>query len=263
MAQSDVSISEKKDTTQQKDLSATRNFLDLVFPPPRSFPIRLWDGTILPPAGPQQRNFGLVIKFPGSLHRMFKPPIENSIGEAFMVSDFDIEGDILEAVSLIDVIAGKKMTTGQILQLYRAYLALPRSDERNVDHRGPAQLSGTRHSQHRDETAVQYHYDVSNEFYSLWLGKRMQYSCAYFITGDEDIDTAQEQKLEHICRKLRLQPGERLLDIGCGWGGLAIYAAEKFGASVVGISLSKNQVKYASEQVQKMGLSGQVDIRSI
>ena len=89
----------------------------------------------------------------------------------------------------------------------------------------------------------------------------MQYSCAYFPTGTEDLDTAQERKLEHICRKLRLQPGERLLDIGCGWGGLALYAAEKYGAQVVGVTLSEKQVEYAQTQVQQAGLNDRVSIR--
>ena len=83
--------------------------------------------------------------------------------------------------------------------------------------RGPARLSGTRHSRERDRAAITYHYDVGNEFYALWLDRRMVYSCAYFPTGAEDLDTAQERKFEHMCRKLRLQPGERLLNIGCGW----------------------------------------------
>ncbi len=92
-----------------------------------------------------------------------------------------------------------------------------------------AKLRGARHSKERDRQAVTYHYDRSNDFYALWLDRRMVYSCAYFATPDDDIDTAQERKLDYICRKLRLQPGERLLDIGCGWGGLVIYAAQHYG----------------------------------
>ena len=95
------------------------------------------------------------------------------------------------------------------------------------------------HSRARDLPAVQYHYDVGNDFYSLWLDRNMQYSCGYFPTGMEDLDTAQERKMEHICRKLRLQRGERLLDIGCGWGGLARYAASKYGVDVLGVTLAK------------------------
>ncbi len=118
-----------------------------------------------------------------------------------------------------------------------------------------------RHSKQADAKAIAYHYDVSNEFYALWLDRRMVYSCAYYRTGREDLDTAQEQKLDHLCRKLRLQPGERLLDIGCGWGGLAIWAAEHYGVSVLGVTLSERQCAYARARVNAAGLGERIDIR--
>ena len=110
------------------------------------------------------------------------------------------------------------------------------------------------HSKKRDADAISYHYDVSNEFYALWLDRQMVYSCAYFETGDEDIHTAQEQKLDHICRKLRLQPGDKLLDIGCGWGALVRWAAKHYGADATGITLSSNQHALANERIQAEGL---------
>lgn len=114
----------------------------------------------------------------------------------------------------------------------------------------------------RSEAAnIRHHYDVGNEFYRLWLDNRMIYSCAYFRTGREDIHTAQEQKLDHICRKLMLRPGDRLLDIGCGWGGLLDWAASKYGASGIGITLSEQQYSAAREAVLRSGLSDSVDIR--
>jgi cyclopropane-fatty-acyl-phospholipid synthase len=118
-----------------------------------------------------------------------------------------------------------------------------------------------RHTLAADAAAVRYHYDVSNEFYRLWLDRNMVYSCAYFETGEEDLDTAQEQKLKHICRKLRLQPGERLLDIGCGWGGLLCWAASRYGIEGVGITVSDQQFAYARERVTTMGLERKVEIR--
>jgi cyclopropane-fatty-acyl-phospholipid synthase len=108
---------------------------------------------------------------------------------------------------------------------------------------------------------VRYHYDVSNDFYRLWLDRNMVYSCAYFETGEEDLDTAQEQKLEHICRKLRLRAGERLLDIGCGWGGLLCWAAQRYGIEGVGITLSDQQFAFARERVAALGLTRQIEIR--
>ena len=117
------------------------------------------------------------------------------------------------------------------------------------------------HSRAKDAADIATHYDVSNAFYRLWLDERMVYSCAYFRTGAETIDQAQEQKLDHICRKLRLQPGERLLDIGCGWGALPIHAAKHYGARVVGITNSASQRALAVERVAAAGLSDNVEIR--
>ncbi|HJW55375.1 MAG TPA: cyclopropane-fatty-acyl-phospholipid synthase family protein, partial [Burkholderiaceae bacterium] len=117
------------------------------------------------------------------------------------------------------------------------------------------------HSKKVDEEAIRYHYDVSNEFYSMWLDKNMVYSCAYFEHGDEDLDTAQLKKIDHILTKIRLQPNQTLLDIGCGWGALVMRAAEKYGAKCVGITLSQHQCDLARERVARAGLSDRVDIR--
>ena len=117
-----------------------------------------------------------------------------------------------------------------------------------------ALITGQKHSINRDRQAIQHHYDVSNEFYQLWLDEKMVYSCAYFADPDESIDTAQSRKLDYICRKLRLQPGERLLDIGCGWGALIMYAAEHFGVDALGITLSEKQLALANERIAVAGL---------
>jgi cyclopropane-fatty-acyl-phospholipid synthase len=118
-----------------------------------------------------------------------------------------------------------------------------------------------RRSKARDAAMVRYHYDVSNAFYRLWLDREMIYSCAYFMTGREDLDTAQQQKLGHICRKLRLRPGERLLDIGCGWGGLLCRAAADYGISGLGITLSRLQCEEARERAAALGVADRVEFR--
>lgn len=125
----------------------------------------------------------------------------------------------------------------------------------------PLKLLSFRHSKRNDAKAIAHHYDVSNEFYRLWLDDSMTYSCAYFRTGTENIDTAQAQKIEHICRKLQLQPGEHLLDIGCGWGGLLCAAAEHYGITGTGITNSAAQYELARERIAALGLSGRIDIR--
>jgi cyclopropane-fatty-acyl-phospholipid synthase len=118
-----------------------------------------------------------------------------------------------------------------------------------------------RHSRRCDAANVRYHYDVSDAFYALWLDRQMIYSCAYFETGDETLDTAQEQKLDHLCRKLRLRPGERLLDIGCGWGGLVRWAASRYGVEARGITLSPNQAAYAHRRIADEGLADRATVR--
>ena len=117
------------------------------------------------------------------------------------------------------------------------------------------------HTRELDSDAIRYHYDVSNDFYAEWLDPAMVYSCAYFENGDEDLATAQQKKIDHILTKVRLQPGQRLLDIGCGWGALVIRAAQVFGTKCVGVTLSENQYALARERVKAAGLEGQVDIR--
>jgi cyclopropane-fatty-acyl-phospholipid synthase len=127
-----------------------------------------------------------------------------------------------------------------------------------IDDEPVAEGQRSAHDKDTDAAAISYHYDLSNDFYALWLDREMVYSCAYFETGSEDLEQAQQAKLRHLCRKLRLQPGERLLDVGCGWGGLARFAAREFGVEVHGITLSRAQLKLARQRVKDEGLGQQV-----
>jgi cyclopropane-fatty-acyl-phospholipid synthase len=161
-----------------------------------------------------------------------------AFGEAYVEGEVDIEGPIDEAFCAAE-------------KLVRTWGASPKG-------RLPRRA---RYSRERDHEAVNYHYDVSNDFYRLWLDQRMVYSCAYFKTGDEDLDTAQVQKLDHICRKLRLKPGDRLLDIGCGWGALVLHAAQKYGALATGVTLSENQYGLADRRIRDSGLAGRCQVR--
>lgn len=239
----------------------TTVLIDRLFPPPRVFDIRLADGTTLP--GGTSPAFSLILKHPGALRRMLTPPIELSLGEAYIYGDFDVEGDIFDAFSLIDRSMTRTFSVGEIVNVMRSLRALPKSGPMRPPARGPARLSGRLHSRERDLAAIRYHYDVGNDFFAIWLDRRLQYSCGYFPTGVEDLDTAQERKLDHICRKLQLQPGDRLLDIGCGWGGLAEYAAEKYLAEVTGVTLSGRQVEYATAR-RRDGVSiRQTDYRDL
>lgn len=216
------------------------------------FSVRLWDGTSWSPAHASSPSFTLVIHHPAALRRMFLPPSQLSLGEAYIFGDYDIEGNMEAAFDLADALLDHPWGMGEKLRAFRALLTLPspaRADETGV------QPKGRSHSRERDRQAVSYHYNISNDFYRLWLDRRMVYSCAYFADPGEDLEQAQERKLDHVCRKLRLNPGERLLDIGCGWGALIIHAAERYGVECLGITLSSRQAELARERIRDAGLA--------
>ncbi|MBA3057459.1 MAG: cyclopropane-fatty-acyl-phospholipid synthase family protein [Gammaproteobacteria bacterium] len=176
---------------------------------------------------------------PGAL-RYFLPPSLDNLAEGYVNGHFDVLG---RAQDVVDV-ASRLAQVGVPMRGRFARLLTP-----------------LRHDRARDARAIEQHYDVSNDFYRLWLDEAMVYSCAYFPQRSETLAAAQAAKLDHILTKLMLQPGERLLDIGCGWGALALRAAQKFGAQVVGVTLSKNQHALACERVRQADLGGQVEIR--
>src|SRR5258708_17873062 len=188
----------------------------------RPFALRYWDG-ITEPATNEHPPFTIVIQRPGSLRRMLLPPNELSIVEAVLSGDIEIEGDIEAAMWLGDAINGNLRSPSALFALARHLFALPRlelgSDVRVFRAEHTVEKIGERHAPERDRAAIRYHYDVGNEFYALWLDKRMVYSCAYFENDDKPdavLDAAQEAKLDLICRKLRFKPGERRLDVGGG-----------------------------------------------
>ena len=220
--------------------------------------VRLWDGTIWPDS--TARPVTLVFNHPGAMRAMLLPGSEVGMVEAYLYDDIDIEGDIFSIFSLGELVAARTGNWKRKLNAARELMRLPDRQNRRETTRGPAKLSGKAHSIERDRQAIAYHYNVSNDFYSLFLGKRMVYTCAYFRRPQDDLDTAQDQKLDLICRKLRLKPGQRLLDIGCGWGGLVIYAAQKYGVDVTGITLSQPQAELANQRIAEAGLEGRARV---
>jgi len=238
----------------ETDSVASAEFLEALLAdyPNRDFQVRLWNGTIW--GAVSQPHFTLVLKHPGALRAMFSRPSELTLGEAYIYDDFDIEGDIEAAFELADYLLAQERSLGKSFDLARRLQKLPVNSGAHRNRR-PANFSGSVHSRDRDRQAISYHYDLPAAFYSLWLDPRMVYSCAYFATPEEDLDAAQERKLDYICRKLRLRPGERLLDIGCGWGGLIIYAAAHYGVEAVGITLSVPQAELARQRLHQAGLN--------
>jgi cyclopropane-fatty-acyl-phospholipid synthase len=220
--------------------------------------VRLWDGTFWPDEAPRRAT--LVLKHPGALRTMLLGGTDLAMGEAYLYDDIDIQGDIESAYGLADVLMKKVADRKAKLRLGRLLLRLPAQPARLYGRRGPARLKGKQHSVERDRQAVTYHYDVSNDFYALWLDRRMVYSCAYFQSAEDDLDAAQARKLDYICRKLRLRPGQRLLDIGCGWGGLVIHAAQEFGMDATGITLSQPQADLANARIREAGLSARARV---
>ena len=221
------------------------------------FAVRLWDGSMWRPnaGSEEQARFTIILQHPGALRKMFLPPNDLTLGEAYIYNDFDIEGDIEAVFQLAEHFTGNRWGKLEQARFGKRLLSLPNTGQARRPVDASAKMRGTRHSKERDRQAVAYHYNRSNEFYALWLGSRMVYSCAYFMNSDDDLDTAQEQKLDYICRKLRLHPGERLLDIGCGWGGLVIYAAQHFGVQAYGITLSEPQAELAQRRIEEAGLT--------
>src|SRR5437867_8811057 len=224
--------------------------------------VRLWDGTAWPDERP--RDAMLVLKHPGTLGRMFLPGTEVGLAEAYLYDDFDIEGDIEAAFQIADFLLERLGDWKKKLKLGGRLIRLPQRDGRSTMRHAARQLLprilGKRHSPERDRRAVTFHYDVSNDFYRLWLDRQMVYSCAYFRSPRDDLDVAQEQKLDYICRKLRLRPGQRLLDIGCGWGAVVIHAAKNFGVRAEGITLSRPQAEWARARVAEAGFGNDAKI---
>jgi len=229
---------------------------------PRDFSFRLWDGSVWAAEPGKPSRFTMVLRNPGVLRTMFWSPSELALGEAYLYNDLDIEGDISSAFFLADRLVRLRLGVAERLRFARLLLALP-SPDRHWGTRPTDRLRGPLHSMGRDRQAVTYHYDMSNAFYSLWLDERMVYSCAYFTDPGDNLDSAQERKLDYICRKLRLRHGERVLDIGCGWGGLVIHAAKNYDVQAHGITLSRPQADLANERIRQAGLSDRcrVDVR--
>jgi cyclopropane-fatty-acyl-phospholipid synthase len=232
----------------------TIRLLGLVLGGPARWPVavRLWDGTRL---GPEDSDCTVVLPHDWSLRSLLWPPTEVNAGEAYIFGDVDVEGNVESVFRALDEVAGIDWHRPAIFaRLAGRLLALPAPPHTRDESRA-ADPHGTLHSRQRDRAAVRYHYDVSNAFYGLWLDRHMQYSCGYFRSPDDALDTAQTAKLEHICRKLRLRAGDRLLDIGCGWGGLLEYAATRHGVEGLGITLSEPQAGAANERFERAGVA--------
>ncbi|MEV0442271.1 cyclopropane-fatty-acyl-phospholipid synthase family protein [Streptomyces spectabilis] len=231
--------------------------------------IRAWDGSEAGPPGAPV----LVVRHRRALRRLLWKPGELGLARAWVAGDLDVEGDLYRALDLLAEFIWERdddaptlaesLRDPKVRAAVRSLLALaapflpppvPREEMRRH-----GRLH--RHTKGSDKQAISHHYDVGNDFYELVLGPSMVYSCAYWESPDGTLEDAQRDKLELICRKLALKPGMRLLDVGCGWGSMAIHAAREHGVRVVGVTLSREQAAYARKRIAEEGLTDRVEIR--
>jgi cyclopropane-fatty-acyl-phospholipid synthase len=226
--------------------------------PERPFAIEFWDGTGVPSTDGPGPTFH--VRSPTAIAHALRAPGQLGLGRAYVSGALEVD----DLDSLIELLATWKPPPLERSARLRLGLAALRACGLEWPPRAPAAelvLRGRAHSRARDLAAVRHHYDVSNEFFALFLDRSMTYSCGIFRGGAASLEAAQEEKLELVCRKLKLRGGERLLDVGCGWGSLAIHAASRYGVEVVGITLSASQARLARERVRAAGLEEQVEIR--
>lgn len=226
--------------------------------PDRPFTVEFWDGTQLPSSDGHGPTFR--IRSPRAAAHVLRAPGQLGLGRAYVSGEIEVD-DMDAVIALLDSWDPPSLEGADKRALLLG--AVRAAGITKPPPRPQAELrpSGKRHSKERDARAVRHHYDVSNEFFELFLGETMVYSCAIFSHGASSLKEAQEEKLETVARKLALKEGDRVLDVGCGWGGFPLWAATKHGASVVGITLSAPQAEKARERAEAAGVSDRVEIR--
>ena len=226
--------------------------------PERPFALRFWDGTIVAATQPDAPTFSF--RSPEALAHVIRAPGELGLGRAYVLGLIETD-DIEKSLRVVDTFEAPRVSPAQLAKLG---VALIRACGLVRPPRIPAselRLTGGRHTAARDRRAVRYHYDAGNDFFALFLDPSMTYSCAYFKGGAQTLQEAQQAKLDLVCTKLDLQDGERILDVGCGWGSFAIHAASNYGVDVLGVTLSEQQVTLGRERVHEAGLQDKVQLR--
>ena len=249
----------------EKYLVATRKILEYVG---RSLDarvsVRLWDGTMVPLGRSVEPGFFVSIAGPEVLGSLLRRPGLETALRHYAAGRIDFHGGDLIAFGELLRSRPAKRALRQLGKARLIRMALPllwaTGESSAPEHRYRGDETGRRASRRDDRDFIQFHYDLGNEFYSLFLDPEMQYSCAYYREWENPLEHAQLDKLEMICRKLRLQPGERLLDIGCGWGGLVCHAARHYGVEALGVTLSPLQLDYAREKIRALGLADRVRV---
>ncbi|WP_434452990.1 class I SAM-dependent methyltransferase [Lentzea sp. E54] len=220
--------------------------------------IRAWDGSV---AGPQDGTV-LVIRSRDALRRLVWSPNELGLARAYVSGELDVEGDLATGLSQIWGLVRRGVTRRpRISEVAKLALRLKVLGHNPDAPKEEARLRGALHTKSRDRDAISHHYDLSNDFYRLVLDPSMAYSCAYFTSAEESLPQAQHNKLDLVCRKLDLQPGMRLLDVGCGWGSMIMHAAKHYGVHATGVTISAEQRAHILGRIEAEGLQGRVEVR--
>lgn len=225
--------------------------------------VTAWDGSTAGPSGEPR----VLLRRRRALRHLLWKPGELGAARAFVSGDLDVLGDLTEALRRCWAVARQnRLAVAQLgsrdwLRLAGGALRLGAVGPRPEPPAGEARLSGALHSRRRDRSAVAHHYDTGNDFYALLLDPRMTYSCGYYAAEDRSLAGAQEDKLDRICRKLGLTEDARLLDVGCGWGSLVLYAAQRYGVRATGVTLSQRQVEHVRHRIGQLGLRDRVEVR--
>ncbi|MDP1877896.1 MAG: class I SAM-dependent methyltransferase [Actinomycetota bacterium] len=228
----------------------------MIVPAERGVGFRAYDGSS---SGPQDPEVLMEVRSPRAVHYLASSPNQLGLARAYVSGDLEIIGDAYTTLSRLYPLPLDHLSWSDRLALARAFA--PYALKRPAPPPQERRLSGRRHSKGRDADAIHHHYDVSNRFYSWVLGPSMAYTCAVFPNVDATLEQAQDEKFDLVCRKLGLQPGMRLLDVGCGWGGMVMHAVKHYGVTAIGVTLSEQQALWGKESIEQAGLTGQAQIR--
>lgn len=230
--------------------------------------LRLWDGSLLPLGQDADPDRFLAVEHPGVLGALLRRPTLETLYRMFARGHLDVHGD--DFMGFLELVQQRRKQMGarKLWKRLRGgfpWACLPplvtaQEPPAELAHRYAGDETGYTPEKRHNKALIQFHYDVSNAFYRLFLDQEMLYSCAYFTDWDNTLDQAQRDKLDHICRKLRLRPGERFLDIGCGWGALVCHAAQHYGVQAEGVTLSQQQLDYSQAKIQRLGLQDRVKV---
>lgn len=222
---------------------------------PREFAVELWDGEEWPAQADGSPRFKLILRTPSVVRGLFSRPDSLSFGEAFVYNQLEIKGSLLEIFAPADRLMTLPWSWGDKCRLLSRLWSIPAPRYARAGLFAGFSHGEAKQSMRRTRAAVNYHYDHPVEFWRLWLDESLSYSCAYFQSAGDSLAAAQQAKLDYICRKLRLRPGMRLLDMGCGWGALIMHAASHYGVDAVGLTVSPEQAQVARQRIGQAGLA--------